>query len=209
MYIKNINLMFKKLIMAVAIAFTAFTANAATVNHLPKLEVIGITDLQKTGQKDIVVETTKDATTGVVEKRMVIRDDPGGSLKQFLEALQYAKNNNMKFKVDGMCASACTLILDKDRALDVCVTDNAVFGIHHPFLVQFNGITFDISYSIPAVIMADETWKNLFLKSYPDWVVQLIERNGGAPSVYEGNKPSDLFKVDSLLIGDRIKRCDQ
>lgn len=123
--------------------------------------------------------------------RYIVKNDPGGSVNEFVQMLIYARNNKMTFKIDGYCASACTLILATPLKLDVCVTEKAVFKFHQPYAAGMGGI----AYSLPYVIGAQQLWDNLFLANYPKFIQDLIKANGGVPNVYQGAKPSDTFDV--------------
>lgn len=147
--------------------------------------------------------TTAKETTVVKGDRYIIKGDPGGSVSEFVQSLMYAKNKGMKFKIDGYCASACTLILAKPLKLDVCVTKNASFMFHQPFAMSGN----DVYYSIPYIVASQTMWDNLFYSNYPDWVKKLIDANGGVPNVYTGAKISDMFVVK---YGDiKLPTCDE
>jgi hypothetical protein len=102
------------------------------------------------------------------------------------------KAENIGVKLDGMCASACTLVVSTDFNLDVCVTPQAILGIHHPFMMGPDG---DIGYTAPAVAGASQVWSEVFYKKYPKWLQSYLDGHGGAPDVYKGAEPSDLLRV--------------
>lgn len=139
------------------------------------------------------------------EVRYIVKDDPGGSVQDFISALIAAKQSNMKFKIDGFCASACTLILATPLKLDLCVTPNAVFKFHQPFAMDGRG---KIAYNIPSVVGAQKLWENLFLASYPSWVQSTIKENGGVPNVYTGAKQTDTFDIKVDILKANMKVCD-
>jgi hypothetical protein len=136
--------------------------------------------------------------------RVVIKDDPGGNLGTYYKALTILKAQNVGVKLDGMCASACTLIASTDFNMDVCVTPAAVLGIHHPFMMGPDG---DIGYTVPAISGAGQVWSEVFYKKYPSWLQKLIDNDNGAPDVYKGNAPSDLLRVDYNELSKHYKVC--
>ena len=135
-------------------------------------------------------------------ERSIVKDDPGGSVNEFLQSLDYIERTGMKIKVDGYCASACTLLLTKK--IDFCVTKNARFGFHQPFAANQLG---QIYYRIPFVVGAEKIWKIEFYGKYPAWVQKMIDSNGGVPSVYRGYKPSDMFWIEFENLKKEIKVC--
>lgn len=142
-----------------------------------------------------------------IEKRYVIKQDGGGVVTEFKEALLYFKQTGMKVKLDGLCASACTLLLSKDYSLDVCITRNAVFMFHQPFSGRLTFTGFEIDYSIPSVYGSEKMWKKEFYDAYPQWTQKLIDTNGGVPSVYTGYKPQDTFDVPYDILRKNMKTC--
>jgi hypothetical protein len=145
---------------------------------------------------------TKNTTPST--DRFIIRDDPGGNVSEFVQSLMYAKNKGYKFKIDGYCASACTLILAKPLKLDICVTPKASFMFHQPFAVGPDRKPY---HSIPYIIGTQQMWENLFYANYPDWVKKLIDANGGVPNVYKGAKMSDMYEVNYKTMGVNIPTC--
>lgn len=137
-------------------------------------------------------------------QRVVVKDDPGGRLDQYLQSLVLIKKAGLGVKFDGMCASACTLIVNTELSLDVCITQNAKLGIHHPFLMSSDG---DIAYSIPAIAQANQVWSEVFYKKYPEWLRKFIDTNNGAPDVYLGAAPSDLLEVPFSELSKHMATC--
>ena len=59
---------------------------------------------------------------------------PGGNLAQFRETAAELRKAKTPIIVDGPCYSACTVLVDEDRA-QVCITERAVFGYHQGTVV--------------------------------------------------------------------------
>ena len=159
-------------------------------------------ELQQSVRADVPPNTK--TVTPPKSDRYIVKDDPGGNVLDFEKAIKYFSDNHMKIKVDGMCASACTLLLQKDKSVDVCVTKNAVFMIHHPYVSNLFGINF----TVPAVAMADQFWKEHFVAVYPDWVNTYIDAHGGAPNVYKGDKQSDTLDIHFETLAKFMTVCD-
>ncbi len=69
-------------------------------------------------------------TANAAQSVRVIRNDSGGQVQQYLNALSIATISGEVIKIDGWCASACTLYLGSPFT---CVTPQAQLGFHAPF----------------------------------------------------------------------------
>lgn len=61
---------------------------------------------------------------------MRITDDPGGRIGTYVEAYNAVRSRGERVVIDGVCLSACTLVLGivpRDR---ICVTRRATLGFH-------------------------------------------------------------------------------
>ena len=128
-------------------------------------------------------------------QRYEIVDDGGGSVKEFQDALKFIKSTGLGIKIDGYCASACTLVVGANYNLDVCVTPKARLMLHKPFLVRFGPLGYEIVKTIPAIHTSEKIWESDFYRQYPVWLRTEIDKNGGVPSVYTGSQPSEMFVV--------------
>jgi hypothetical protein len=173
---------FKKMFLAVAVMAMTVTAPAMTYSG----------------------EQTKDP---VVVKRYIVKEDGGGVVDEFKAALAYMQKEKMAVKLDGRCASACTLLLAQNFKMDVCITSKAVFMFHQPFSAYRTITGPVIDYSIPSVSGSERLWKEEFYGKYYDWVKKLIDGNGGVPSVYTGSTPQDTFNVGYDILKEHMKVC--
>lgn len=140
----------------------------------------------------------------IKEDRYIVRNDGGGNVDTFQRSLDYMKKNNMKLKVGGYCASACTLLLDAKRNLDVCVMPDVKFGFHQPYAMDGLG---RIHYTIPFIVEAEKIWKEDFYKKYPGWVQKKIDDAGGVPAVYKGRQPQDVLWMNYSDVSGFMKTC--
>lgn len=141
-------------------------------------------------------------------QRYELVDDGGGAVDEFQAGLNFIKKSGLGLKVNGYCASACTLLLDTKRGIDTCVTPKAKFMFHKPFLARGNLLGIEIVKTIPAVYKTELMWTNEFYKKYPEWVRTEIDRNGGVPSVYTGSQPNDMFIIGFDTLKKHMVICN-
>ena len=69
---------------------------------------------------------------------IVISNDRGGLVGDYIRRIYAAKQLKIHIKVDGDCLSACTMILGlRDQ---VCITHRANFGFHHAKPQAFDAV---------------------------------------------------------------------
>ena len=61
---------------------------------------------------------------------MRISDDPGGKIGAYLDKYQGLRSSGETVIIDGLCASACTMVLGSVPRERICVTSQAVLGFH-------------------------------------------------------------------------------
>ena len=99
-----------------------------------------------------------------------IRMDYGGFLDQY--KLKYAaiRDSGKQVIIDGVCNSACTLVLGIVPLNRICVTPRASLGFHTPF----------IDTRFTAGIKVTSYWASAdMLAYYPETVKKWIDRHGG------------------------------
>ena len=69
---------------------------------------------------------------GVASSHAVVRiaDDRGGRIGTYIDRYQGLKNSNETVVIDGLCASACTIVLGAVSPDRICVTSRANLGFH-------------------------------------------------------------------------------
>jgi hypothetical protein len=61
---------------------------------------------------------------------MRIADDSGGKIGAYLDKYQGLRRSGETVVIDGLCASACTMVLGSVPRERICVTSQAVLGFH-------------------------------------------------------------------------------
>jgi hypothetical protein len=61
---------------------------------------------------------------------MRIADDPGGKIGAYIDKYQGLRSSGETVVIDGLCASACTMVLGSVPRERICVTSQAVLGFH-------------------------------------------------------------------------------
>ena len=59
-----------------------------------------------------------------------IADDPGGKIGTYIDRYQGLRSSGETVIIDGLCASACTMVLGSVPKERICVTSQAVLGFH-------------------------------------------------------------------------------
>ena len=69
---------------------------------------------------------------GVASSQAMVRiaDDRGGRIGTYIDKYQGLRNSNESIMIDGLCASACTIVLGAVSPDRICVTSRANLGFH-------------------------------------------------------------------------------
>jgi hypothetical protein len=97
-----------------------------------------------------------------------IADDRGGNIGEYWSRFTALRDAKEQIIIDGICSSACTMVLGivpRDR---ICVTDNASLGFHAAYRPGFLGLR-----------IVNEPATRTLMSIYPDAVRQWLARNGG------------------------------
>ena len=78
---------------------------------------------------------------GIASSQAVVRisDDRGGRIGTYVDKYQDLRSSNETVVIDGLCASACTIILGAIPADRICVTARATLGFHAAWDLGANG----------------------------------------------------------------------
>jgi hypothetical protein len=100
-----------------------------------------------------------------------IADDRGGNIGEYWSRFTALRDAKEQIVIDGICSSACTMVLGivpRDR---ICVTDNAMIGFHAAYRPGFLGLR-----------VVNEPATRTLMGIYPDAIRQWLARNGGLGS---------------------------
>lgn len=107
-------------------------------------------------------------TTTAARATVLIKDDNGGLMEDYVARFQPVRESGEPVVIDGACLSACTMLLGLVPRHQVCATPNATLGFHAAW--QFNK-------SGDRVASASGT-RDL-MKTYPASVRAWIVKHGG------------------------------
>lgn len=97
-----------------------------------------------------------------------IADDRGGRIGTYVDKYQGLRNSGEEVIIDGLCASACTIVLGAIPPSRICVTSHATLGFHAAWDFGANG----------RAVTNSEATKMLYLM-YPSPVRRWIASRGG------------------------------
>ena len=81
------------------------------------------------------------AGVGVSQAAVRIADDPGGQIGTYVAKFQHLRSSGQSVVIDGLCASACTIVLGAVPHDKICVTSRATLGFHAAYDFGANGRT--------------------------------------------------------------------
>ena len=97
-----------------------------------------------------------------------ITEDRGGNIGEYWSRFTALRDAKEQVVIDGICSSACTMVLGivpRDR---ICVTDNAALGFHAAYRPGFLGFR-----------IVNEPATRTLMSIYPDAIRQWLALNGG------------------------------
>jgi hypothetical protein len=100
-----------------------------------------------------------------------IADDRGGQIGSYVDKYQGLRGSGQQVIIDGLCASACTIVLGSVPDDKICVTSQAALGFHAAFDFGVHG---------RAVINHGAT--RMLYAMYPSRVQRWINQRGGLTS---------------------------
>src|SRR5947208_2166033 len=107
---------------------------------------------------------------GVASSQAVVRiaDDRGGRIGTYVDKYQGLRTSGETVIIDGLCASACTIILGAVAHDKICVTTHATLGFHAAWDFGANG---------RAITNSEAT--QMLYSMYPSAVRRWIAQRGG------------------------------
>ncbi|WGD55100.1 hypothetical protein QA641_15095 [Bradyrhizobium sp. CB1650] len=82
------------------------------------------------------------AGVGASQAAVRIADDRGGQIGSYITKFQRLHSSGQSVIIDGLCASACTIVLGAVPHDKICVTSRAALGFHAAYDFGINGRTF-------------------------------------------------------------------
>ena len=123
---------------------------------------------------------------GASQAMMRISEDRGGRIGTYVDKYQDLRTSGETVMIDGLCASACTIVLGAVPASRICVTSRASLGFHAAWDFGSNG---------QAVTNAEAT--RMLYSMYPSQVRRWISARGGlTPRMLflHGRQLSSMFR---------------
>jgi hypothetical protein len=122
-------------------------------------------------------------TTGA-SATMRISDDVGGRIGAYVDQYTAARNSGERIVIDGVCLSACTLVLGIVPRSRICVTRRAMLGFHAAWMPGPEGRP------IPSAIGTQALWE-----IYPSHVKRWISARGGLSKKMKFLRGRELFAM--------------
>ena len=125
---------------------------------------------------------------GVTAGHAVVRiaDDRGGRIGTYVDRYQGLRMSGETVVIDGLCASACTIILGAVPPDRICVTQRANLGFHAAWDLGANGRA-----------ITNTAATQMLYSMYPSAVKRWIAKRGGlTPNMIflRGRQLTDLYK---------------
>ncbi len=118
------------------------------------------------------------------QAQAIVADDRGGQIGTYMEKFKEMRAQNQLVVVDGLCASACTILLGSIPRERICVTPKADFAFHAAWDPGPDGT---------ALTNSEAT--NLLFSLYPSDVQRWIRRNGGLTPTFINLKGTQLTEM--------------
>jgi hypothetical protein len=117
---------------------------------------------------------------------VVVRDDPGGMVSDYIRWLERVADASVLIRIEGQCISACTLVLALPPGA-ACMLPTAKFGFH---LASIDGVP------------NEEATQELIQRFYPPRVQQWIKDHGplvSAPTYMLGSEAIELGVIEECI----------
>lgn len=95
--------------------------------------------------------------------RVVITNSWGGSLMEFYDKYSDYRKNGTEVVIDGVCISACTLVLGSIPPENLCSTPRGIFGFHSAYV---------------GALQYSEVGTKLLWMTYPMNIRMMLKDNG-------------------------------
>ena len=116
----------------------------------------------------IAAVTSMMLTVTSASATAIISNDIGGKMEDYTTHFRQVRDSGEPVVIDGICVSACTMVLGFIPSGRICATHNAVLGFHAAWMFDNSG---------NRVVSASGTQD--LMKTYPTPVRAWIARHGG------------------------------
>jgi hypothetical protein len=113
-----------------------------------------------------------------------ISDDIGGRIGTYVDQYMAARNSGERVVIDGVCLSACTLVLGIVPRSRICVTRRAALGFHAAWMPGPEGKP------VPSAVGTQALWE-----IYPTHVKRWISARGGLSSKMKFLRGRELLNM--------------
>ena len=133
------------------------------------------------------------ASAPAAERTIHIRHDTGGDLRLYQIKARVARELNLNVVIDGLCASACTVLIQLPRA-QICATRRAELRFHRVRLAKpvRNG----------AALLRHANQE--LMRSYPPGIRNWINRRGGLTDRSLRMKPTEVARYIRTCSGSDL-----
>jgi len=108
------------------------------------------------------------AGVGACNATVWIVNDRGGQIGTYIDRYEHLRHSGQTVIIDGLCASACTIVLGAIPHDKICVTTNAMLGFHAAWDFSAKGRT-----------ITNPVATQLLYSSYPLQVRRWLAKRGG------------------------------
>jgi hypothetical protein len=125
--------------------------------------------------------------TAPARAELHITRDHGGYVEEYKTRYKRIRETGQRVIIDGICNSACTLVLGIVPMNKICVTPRASLGFHQAY--------YDKAFTFGIKVTSLEGTSDL-MSYYPDSVKDWIRRNGGLTTEMKKIKNgADLWRI--------------
>ncbi|HEY6022490.1 MAG TPA: hypothetical protein VIY48_22290 [Candidatus Paceibacterota bacterium] len=127
---------------------------------------------------------------------LTITNDPGGRIGAYADRYALIRNSNERVVIDGVCASACTLVLGLVPHERICATARAKLGFHQAFDMA------RASSNTKSVVLVPSTEATqLLMRIYPEPIRRWIETRHGLPP------PNRILWLEGKALAHLVPKC--
>lgn len=143
----------------------------------------------------MIVAGAADYYTREASRPYIVGTNPGGSLLQFMLDYEELRRSGRQVVIDGMCISACTLVVGLIPAERICVTPFAQLAFHSAYIPTSRGP----QHSSEGTRLA---WQ-----IYPEYIRELLRERGWNGGHAKTNEHPNLLYLDANDLRPLYRNC--